>query len=145
MIMSVDLLDSKIYKIQEVWTGWKDLWYANDALKSLLKCVWFFFPISPSESPKLMGLKGIHHPDALHHFAGLTFWPWCGKEGQNEGTVVNHLRTTHYKLGLVWCRCLHFPPVTSEARLHHGRGCKQPRESNGKEEDGGSNDTSMSD
>ena len=35
-----------------------------------------------------MGLVGIHDPDALCHFNGLTHCPWCGKEGQNEGTVV---------------------------------------------------------
>ena len=46
-----------------------------------------------------MGVKGVHHPDALHCFAGLTFCPWCGKEGQNEGTMVNNLWTMHYKLG----------------------------------------------
>ena len=36
-------------------------------------------------------------------------WPilltWCGKEGQNEGTMVNHLHTGHYYIRLVceWC------------------------------------------
>ena len=34
MIMSLDLLNSEICEIQEVWTGWEDLWYAIDALKS---------------------------------------------------------------------------------------------------------------
>ena len=37
------------------------------------------------ESPKVMGLMGIHDPDALQHFARFTYCPWCGKEGQNEG------------------------------------------------------------
>ena len=37
------------------------------------------------------GLAGIHDPDALDHFSGITYCPWCRKEGQNEGTVVNHL------------------------------------------------------
>ena len=64
MIMSVNHIDSEIYKIQEVLTGQKDLRYANDVLKSLQ----FFHLISPLESPKFMGLKGIHHPDhpSLH-------------------------------------------------------------------------------
>ena len=54
---------------------------------------------------KGMELMGIHNPNALRHYAGYTYCPWCGKEGQNEGTMVNHLRTTHYRLGLVcdWC------------------------------------------
>ena len=32
MITSVNLLDSEIFEIQEVWTGQRDLQYANDAL-----------------------------------------------------------------------------------------------------------------
>ena len=120
MIASVGLLDSEIYEIQEVWTRQEDLQYANDALKLLPKGLWFFNPMSPSESPKVMGLKGFHHPDALHHFAGLTFCPWCGKEGQNEGTMVSDLWTMQKELGLVCGRCFCFPSITSEAIQHHG-------------------------
>ena len=47
--------------------------------------------MSSLELPKVMGLVGIHNPDALCHFAGVTFCPWCGKQGLNEGTIVNHL------------------------------------------------------
>ena len=100
MITSVDLLDSEIYKIQEVSTGWKDLQYAKHALKSFPKGLQFFHPMSPLELPKVMGLKGVHHPNTLCQHMGLLFCPWHGKEGQNEGTVVNHLWPTHYKLGL---------------------------------------------
>ena len=64
---------------------------ANYALRSLPKGLEFLRVVCPSESPKVMGLVGIHNPDALHCFNGLTHCPWCGKEGQNEGTVVNHL------------------------------------------------------
>ena len=84
-----------------------------------------------------MGLKRVHPPDALCCFAWLTFCPLCGKEGQNKGTVVNHLQTMHYKLGLVCSGCLHFPMITSEAIWHHGWGCQQPRESDAGENDGG--------
>ena len=48
-----------------------------------------------------MWLMGIHNPDALWHYTGYTYCPCVGKEGQNEGTLINHLRTTHYRLGLV--------------------------------------------
>ena len=48
-----------------------------------------------------MGLTGVHHPNSLHHFNGVTHCPWCGKERQNKGTIINHLQMTHYKLGLV--------------------------------------------
>ena len=48
-----------------------------------------------------MGLVGIHDPDALWNFNGVTHCPWCRKEGQNEGTTVNHLWMVHYSLA--WC------------------------------------------
>ena len=124
IIISASLLDSKIYEIQEIWTGQEDLWYANDALKSLQKGLWFFCLISPLESTKVMGMKGVHHPDTLHHFTRLTFCPWCGKEGQNKGTMVNHLWTTHYELGLVCNQCLNFLLITLEATQCHGQCCK---------------------
>ena len=88
-----------------------------------------------------MGLKRIHHPNALWCHAGLLFCPWCGKEEQNEGTVINHLQTTHYRLGLICSRCLCFPVITSEAMQHHCQICKQ---SDAKEEDDGHNDDDVS-
>ena len=125
-VACTDLLDSKIYKIQEVWTRWRDLHCANDVLKSSPKGLQFFHPMSPSELPMVMSLKGIHHTEALCHCMGLSYCPWCRKEGQNKGTIVNHLQTMHYKLGLVCSRCLHFPAITSEAIWHHGPSCKHP-------------------
>ena len=101
MIESTGLLSSKIHEIKETWTGQSKLQCTNYALRTLAKGLKFFHPVSPSEYPKVMGLTNIHHPDALHCFNGVTHFPWCGKEGQNEGTVVNHLQTAHYKLGLV--------------------------------------------
>ena len=120
MIESANLLGSKIYKIQDSWTGRHKLEYANYALKTLPKGLKFFHPMSPLKSPKVTGLTSIHHPDALNCFNGVTHCPWCGKEGQNEGTVINHLQMTHYKLGLVCKKCFCCPSVTSEAIQHHG-------------------------
>ena len=37
MIKSAGLLHSEIYEIQETWTGWHELQYANYALKTLPK------------------------------------------------------------------------------------------------------------
>ena len=65
MIAYADLLGSQIYEIQEVWMGWEDLQYANDALKTLPKGLQFFHPVLPMELPKVMGLPGVHNPDAL--------------------------------------------------------------------------------
>ena len=67
-----------------------------------------------------MGLMGIHNLDVLHHFNRVTHCPWCGKVGQNEGTIINHLQTVHYKLGLVCEKCFDCLSIMSEAICHHG-------------------------
>ena len=82
--------------------------------------------VPTSESLKVMGLMGIHNPDALWCYAGYTYCPWCGKEGQNEGTVVNHLRTTHYRLGLMCNQCFGCPSVMADSLCWHGcQDCQQ--------------------
>ena len=111
------LLGESIHKIQVSWNGLEELKHANYILRSLPKGLKFLRMVSTKESPKIMGLKGIHNPDALQHFAGYTYCPWCGKDGQNEGTVINHLRTVHYKLGLICDQCFGCPTVTLDA-LH---------------------------
>ena len=97
MIETTGLLGSVIYEIQEACTEQRELQHANYAIRTLPKGLRFFCAVSPLESPKVMGLMGIHHPNALCPFNGVTHCPWCGKEGQNEGTIINHLRTVHYK------------------------------------------------
>ena len=91
---------------------------ANYALRSLPKGLMFLHVVSLSESPKVMGLVGIHDLDALCHFNGLTHCPWCGKEGQNEETVVNHLWAVHYRLGLVYNKCNNCPSTSVRHSLH---------------------------
>ena len=98
---SANLLGEAIHEIQLSWTGPEELKQANYALQSLPKGLRFLRVVPTTESPKVMGLMGIHNPNALQHYAGYTYCPWYGKEGQNEGTVVNHLRMTHYRLGLM--------------------------------------------
>ena len=75
---------------------------------------------TPSESPKVMGLMGIHDPDSLCHFSGITYCPRCREEGQNEGTMVNPLWTMHYRLGLVSNRCYDCWSTTSDTLCCHG-------------------------
>ena len=117
---SAGLLGEVIYEIQLSWTGPKELKQANYALWSLPKGLRFLRVVPTTESPKVMGLVCIHDPNALQHFAGHTYCPWCGKEGPNEGTVVNHLRTTHYRLGLVCDQCFGCPTVMSDSLHWHG-------------------------
>ena len=123
------LLGTAIYEIQEVWKGPDELWQANYALRALTKGLKFLWAVPPSESQKVMGLVGIHDPDALLHFSGLTHCPWCGKEGQNEGTVVNHLKTVHHRLSLVCNKCYDYPSNSSDTLCCHGwQNCLPSRE-----------------
>ena len=118
---SAGLLGEAIYEIQLSWTGPEELKQANYSLWSLPKWLRFLRVV-----PKVMGLMGIHNLDALWHYAGYTYCPWCRKEGQNERTEVNHLRTTHYRLGLVCDKCFGCPSVTLDSLCWHGyQDCRQ--------------------
>ena len=75
MAESAKLLGSSITKIQEVWKGPDELRQANYALRSLPKGLKFIHVVPPSESPKALGLVGIHDWDALCCFNGLTHCP----------------------------------------------------------------------
>ena len=117
---STGLLGEVIFEIQLSWTRPEELKQANCALWSLPKGLRFLRVVPASESPKVMHLMGIHDPNALWHYAGYTYCPWCGKKGQNEGMVVNYLRTTHYRLGLVCNGCFGCPSVTLDSLHWHG-------------------------
>ena len=111
------LLGESIHEIQLAWNGPEDLKHANYVLQSLLKGLKFLRVVSAKESPKIMVLKGIHDSDALWHFASYTYCLQCGKHRQNEGIIINHLRTVHYKLGLICDQCFGCPTVMSDT-LH---------------------------
>ena len=131
MAMSAKLLGTSIHEIQASWTGPDELKQANYALRSLPKGLKFLWVVPPSESPNIMGLVGIHDPDALWHFSCVTHWPWCGKEGQNKGTVANHLWMVHYRLGLVCNRCHDCQSMMADTLHHHGQqDCCQSGERN---------------
>ena len=125
------ILCSTIYEITEAWTGQDELWQASYVLRTLPKGIDFFRAVSPFESPKVMGLMGIHNLDVLHHFNGLTHCPWCGKEGQNEGTIISNLWTVHEKLGLICEKCFSCQSVTSEAICYHSQKSCQTSEKAG--------------
>ena len=79
------LLGESIFKLQWSWEGPEHLKQANYIFQSQPKGLKFLRAVSAKESPKEMGLKGIHEPEALRHFARFTYCPWCGKYRQNEG------------------------------------------------------------
>ena len=59
------LLGTSIYEIQASWTGPEELKQAHYTLQSLPKGLKFLRVVPTTESPKVMGLMGIHDPDAL--------------------------------------------------------------------------------
>ena len=131
MAASANLLGTSIYEIQTSWMGPDELKQANYALRSLPKGLRFLHAVPPSEFPKVMGLMGIHDLDALCHLSGITHCPWCGKEGQNEGTMVNHLQTVHYRLGLVCNRCHDCRSLMADTLCCHSQqDCHQLKEKN---------------
>ena len=67
-----------------------------------------------------MGLEGIHSPEALHWWGGYSYCPWCAKEGQNDGTIVNHLCIVHYHLDLVCTLCMAFFAMSVDTMRKHG-------------------------
>ena len=119
------MLGTSIYEIEASWTGPEELKQANYTLQSLTKGLRFIRVVPATEFPEVMGLMGIHDPDALQHFTRFTYILWCGKEGQNKKMVVNHLRTTHNKLGLVCKTCYRCPTITRNTLHCHGHhnGC----------------------
>ena len=114
------LLGESIFEIQWSWKGPEHLKHANYVFQTQPKGLKFLRVVSTRESLKEMGLKGVHDPEALQQFSGFTYCPWCGKRGQNEGTVVNHIRTVHYKLGLICNKCFGCPTTTLDTLHRHG-------------------------
>ena len=114
------LLGEFMHEIQVSWNGPEELKHANYILRSLPKGLKFLRMVSTKESPKIMSLKGIHDSNAFWHFTSYTYCPWCGKDRQNEGTVINHLRTVHYKLGFICDQCFGCPTVMWDTLCWHG-------------------------
>ena len=145
MATSAGLMDSEGHEVQEVWTGWKDLWAAHHVVKGSLKGIQFFWVVPSTESPKIMWLKGIYSPKALSQQVGLSFCLWCRKEGQNEGMVVNHLQTSQFCLGLICSQCLRYFTTSADTMHCHLQLCKQTlagiNNNNDQEEQCNSNDS----
>ena len=95
------VLGTEVHPVHDQWVGRKELCLAYHVVRGSAKDLHFFRTVVPLKPPKIMGFQGIHSPKALKWQAGLSFCPWCRKEGQNKGTIVNHLCTRHYHLWLV--------------------------------------------
>ena len=71
MATNAKLLGTSIHKVQASRMGPEELKQANYALRALPKGLKFLHAVPPFESPKVMGLMGIHDPDALCCFSGV--------------------------------------------------------------------------
>ena len=80
LVTSTNLLVTKIHEVQGHWSGWQELRATNKAAKASQRDIHCW---------KLWGWRGCIPPEALYGWSGLSFCPWCGKEGQKKGTVVN--------------------------------------------------------
>ena len=87
MIVAANLLGSSIYEIRETWAGPDDLTQANYALRTLSKGLKFLQAVPPSESQKVMGSMGIHDPDALCHFYGVTHCPGVARSARMKAQL----------------------------------------------------------
>ena len=117
---SACLLGEAIYKIQLSWTRPEELKQANYALWSLPKGLQLLRAVPTSESPKVMGLMGYSWSQCPSVLCRLHLLSLVWEGGQNEGMVVNHLRTTHYRLGLVCDQCSGCPSVMLDSICWHG-------------------------
>ena len=81
MAQETSLLDVEIYKVQETWTGWQGLRAANCTTKASQRDIQFFCMVTLTKLPNIMGLNGIHSPEALHWWQWLLLLPlvWKGK------------------------------------------------------------------
>ena len=114
MAKMAGLMGPEIHPVKDQWQRKNELQMAKGSTKNL----YYFWVVSPIKSPKIMGLKWIHSPEAPKHQVGLSLCPWCRKEGQNEGTTLNLLCTGHYCFRLACKRCLqHLKPVLTECSV----------------------------
>ena len=59
MAQDMNLLDSKIHEVQEVWTSQRGLKATNHAVQTSPKDIQFFHMVSMNETSNIMGLKGV--------------------------------------------------------------------------------------
>ena len=121
MATSMNLLGTKIHEVPESWVVGR---ISELPTKLLSPDIHFFSVVAPTDLLKIMGLKGIHSPKTFQWQSGLAFCLWCGKECQNEGTIVNHLWIMHDHLGLSCACCLEYFTTSADALCWHAQLCE---------------------
>ena len=85
LAVSAGLLGTDIYEIEASWTGPEELKQANYTLWSLPKGLKFLRAVPALESPKVMGLVGIHDPDASDILLASLAALGVGKKAKMKG------------------------------------------------------------
>ena len=118
MATSAGLVDSEVHKVQEVWTGQKDLWVAHFMAKGSPKGHPVFLGGASHWIAQDHGTKGDLFPQKLsvskQHWSSV-----CGAE--KKGTIINHLQTSHYHLGLVCSECLRYFTTSADTMHCHSQ------------------------
>ena len=65
MTTSTNLLNAEVYEVKETWGGQNDLRATNQVARASPKDIHFFWIISSTESPKIVGLKDIYSTEDL--------------------------------------------------------------------------------
>ena len=65
LVEMAGLLGTEVYPVHDQWVGKKEHCPAYHAVRGSAKDHHFFRIVVPLESPKIMGLQGIHSPEAL--------------------------------------------------------------------------------
>ena len=65
MASSMNLLGTKIHELQKERSSWQELRATHKTAKASQRDIHFFRLIVPTESPRIMGLDGIHSPETL--------------------------------------------------------------------------------
>ena len=85
MVSSMNLLGTKIHEVQEEWCGWQELKTTNRTTKASQRGIHFFRLVVPTELPKIMGLEGIHLPEAMQQWSKNFLLPMVQERRQEWG------------------------------------------------------------
>ena len=65
LVEMAGLLGTEVYPVHDQWVGRKECCSADHAVRGSAKDLYIFRTVAPLESSKIMGLWGIHSPEAL--------------------------------------------------------------------------------
>ena len=122
MVQETNLLNVEIPEVQEAWTDRQELKATNCAAKASQREIQF--SAQYHWVTQHHGVEGVSLPWGPTLVRLSLILPWCGKEGQNKGTMVNHLWNVHYCLGLICVLYWDFFVMSSDTMRWHASSCE---------------------